>query len=147
MEARAAPEDDDRDWRLSGELRDAGGHGVLHAFVERMRDESVLEEARGAVGEEVVITHDGSRLFAYASGRARIERARGAIEAVLAEPDFSTTADLYSVVSNVYALRVVPVRLREVLMLVGAVALPYVPIILFTVPPQVIWEHLRNVLL
>ena len=84
MEARAAPGDDDRDWRLSGELQDTGGHGVLHAFVERMRDESAVEEARWAVSEEVVVTHDGSRLFAYASGRATIERARTAIEAALA---------------------------------------------------------------
>ena len=84
MEAPAAPEDDDRDWRLSGELQAPGGHGVLHSFVERMRDESVLEEVRAELGEDVVITHDGSRLFAYAAGRAAIERARSAIEAVLA---------------------------------------------------------------
>jgi len=84
MEARAAPEDDDRDWRLSGELQADGDHRVLHSFVERMRDESALREARAELGEEVVVTHDGSRLFAYASGRAAIERARTAIEAVLA---------------------------------------------------------------
>jgi hypothetical protein len=68
-------------------------------------------------------------------------------EAALAEPDFSATTDLYSVVSNVYALRAFPVRPREVLMLLAAVALPYVPIVLLTVPPQVIWDHLRDVLL
>ena len=84
MEARAAPEDDDRDWRLSGELKAPGGDGVLHSFVERMRDESVLQEARAELGEDVVVTHDGNRLFAYAAGRATIERARAAIEAVLA---------------------------------------------------------------
>lgn len=83
MEARAAPDDDDRDWRLSGEIEGAAAHGVLHAFVERMREEPALEEARAKLGEEVVVTHDGSRLFAYAYGRAAIERARTEIETAL----------------------------------------------------------------
>jgi hypothetical protein len=82
MNARATPDDDDRDWRLSGELQE-DGHRVLHAFVERMRDPAVLTEVRAAVPEDVVITHDGSRLFAYAAGRSTIEGARAAIESVL----------------------------------------------------------------
>jgi hypothetical protein len=83
MDDNAAPEDDDRGWRLTGELQQ-DGHGALHAFVERMRDPAVLMEVRAAVAEDVVITHDGSRLFAYAAGRRRIDDARAAIEAVLA---------------------------------------------------------------
>jgi hypothetical protein len=82
MNARSTPDDDDRDWRLAGELQQ-DGHGLLHGFVERMRDPAVLEEVRAAVPEDVVITHDGSRLFAYAAGRRTIEDARAAIEVVL----------------------------------------------------------------
>jgi hypothetical protein len=84
MEARAAAEDDDRDWRLTGELRGLDDHRALHAFVERLRDPEVLRDVRAAVDEDIVITHDGDRLFAYASGRAGIEQARRTIEAVLA---------------------------------------------------------------
>ena len=84
MEARAAFEDDDRDWRLSGVLAGECPRGTLHALVERVRDPQLLRALSADVGDEVVITHDGDRLFAYASGRDAIERARVAIEAALA---------------------------------------------------------------
>jgi hypothetical protein len=84
MEARAATEQDDRDWRLTGVLGGLDDHRALHAFVEHLRDPEVLREVRAAVDEDVVITHDGDRLFAYASGRGGIEQARRTIEAVLA---------------------------------------------------------------
>lgn len=83
MEGRAA-EDDDRDWRLAGVLPDADDHRALHAVVERVRDEQLLRDARVSVGDDVVVTHDGSRVFAYAASRAAIEQARTAIEAALA---------------------------------------------------------------
>jgi hypothetical protein len=91
MEARAAPEDDDRDWRLSGELQRHDSHGALHGFVERLHDPEVLREVRAEVSDDVVITHDGNRLFAYASGRSAIERARATIEAVLAHDGLHAT--------------------------------------------------------
>jgi hypothetical protein len=94
MEARAAPEDDDRDWRLTGELLDEQGHGALHSFVERLRDPSVMRDVRAAVAEDVVITHDGSRLFAYAYGRSAIEQARTTIEAVLSRDELRATLAL-----------------------------------------------------
>lgn len=93
MNGHAAPDDDDRDWRLSGDLQQ-DGHGLLHAFVERMRDPAVLREARAAVAEDVVITHDGSRLFAYAAGRGTIEGARAAIESVLEKDGMPATLSL-----------------------------------------------------
>jgi hypothetical protein len=84
MNASEAPEDDDRDWRLTGELAQQPDRGVLHSFVERVRDPAVLGEIRSAVAEDVVITHDGNRLFAYAFGRRAIEEARATIESLLA---------------------------------------------------------------
>ena len=93
MEAHGTPEEDDRDWRLSGELQQ-DGHRALHAFVERMRDPAVLSEVRAAVGHDVVITHDGSRLFAYAASRRAIEQARAAIEAVLVKDGLDATLRL-----------------------------------------------------
>jgi hypothetical protein len=94
MKAAGTPEDDDRDWRLTGELLDQQGHLALHSFVERLRDPSVLGDVRAAVAEDVVITHDGSRLFAYASGRHAIEQARATIEAVLARDGLRATLAL-----------------------------------------------------
>lgn len=83
MDEHAAVEDDDRDWRLAGELTGSPGKGVLHALVEQLRDPEAIRDIRAAVSDDVVITHDGDRLYAYASGRATIERARQTIEAVL----------------------------------------------------------------
>lgn len=95
MEAHDALEDDDRDWRLTGELEQQHQqHGVLHSLVGRTRDPEVLGEARAAVGDDVVITHDGNRLFAYAAGRRAIEQARTAIEAVLARDGIPATLAL-----------------------------------------------------
>lgn len=85
---------DDRDWRLTGTLPDTGSHRVLHAVVERVRDDDLLREARSAVGDEVVITHDGRRLFAYARTRPEIERARAAIETVLEQQTLAATISL-----------------------------------------------------
>jgi hypothetical protein len=84
MEGHPAVEDDGRDWRLRCELRIAEPRPVLGRLVERLRDAEVVDELRASVSDQVVITHDGSRLFAYAADRVAIERARAAIESVLA---------------------------------------------------------------
>ena len=94
MEARAAFEDDDRDWRLTGEIPGLQGAGGLHGFVERIRDPTVLGELRAAVSDEVVVTHDGNRLFAYAAGRGTIEKARAAMESVLEKDGMQATLSL-----------------------------------------------------
>jgi hypothetical protein len=89
VQDRATVEDDDDDWRLVGTLTAAGDRHGLHALVERLQDPRVLADVRAAVSDRVVITHDGSRLFAYAPTRAAIERARATIEAVLARDGMS----------------------------------------------------------
>jgi hypothetical protein len=78
--------DEPEDWRLQAELDIADAHGALHALVGRLRgsDTDVVKEIEGAVPHDVVITHDGKQVFAYAADEATLSSARGAIEAVLA---------------------------------------------------------------
>jgi len=81
MLADVSRDPDERDWRLSGQLADGGGY--LHGFLGRRKEEHAASDARAAVGSEVVVTHDGGRLFAYAASRAAIENARTKLEAAL----------------------------------------------------------------
>jgi hypothetical protein len=94
MEASATTEDDDRDWRLSGEIKGQGDDRAVRALVERLHVSDEVRDVRAAVGDDVVITHDGSRLFAYAFGRQAIEQARAHIEYVLAKDDLSAKLTL-----------------------------------------------------
>jgi hypothetical protein len=73
------------------------------------------------------------------------DRPRG--EEVLRAPDFSAAADLYQVVANVYAMRIVPIDILSLILLVGAVLLPFVPVVLMTVPVDQIIVQLKKLLL
>ncbi|WP_430390049.1 hypothetical protein [Dyella sp. 20L07] len=64
----------------------------------------------------------------------------------LAEPDFSSTTDLYSVASNVYAIKPALVNKQSVVALVVAGVLPFAPIWLSVVPLQVILKHVVGML-
>ena len=83
---------DERDWRLSGDL--GGSAGYLHGLVHRRREAHVVGDAQEAVGPDVVVTHDGSRLFAYAASRKAIEDARSKLQAALAADGVETTLSL-----------------------------------------------------
>jgi hypothetical protein len=83
---------DERDWRLSGDL--GGSTGVLHGLLDRRREAHVVGDAQEAVGPDVVVTHDGSRLFAYAASRQAIEDARAKLQAALAADGVETTLAL-----------------------------------------------------
>ncbi|WP_089214358.1 hypothetical protein [Sphingopyxis indica] len=65
---------------------------------------------------------------------------------ILDEPDFSAAADLYGTVSNVYAMRFLPVDLRSVLMLLGAALLPFVPAMFLSLPLGVVLGELKGLL-
>jgi len=54
----------------------------------------------------------------------------------LEAPDFSATIDLYSVVSTVYTVRIVPVRARSLLKLLASTAIPFLPVLLALMPAQ-----------
>jgi hypothetical protein len=75
----------DKDWRLRAELHVPEPHASLHALVERFRGSDAVRDARSAVPHDVVVTHDGSELFAYAADESLLASARQAIEQALRE--------------------------------------------------------------
>jgi hypothetical protein len=74
---------EDQDWRLTAELDAADGRGALDGLLGRFRGPDVVEEVESALPHDVVITHDGKLLFAYADSEDAIRAARRAIEQVL----------------------------------------------------------------
>jgi hypothetical protein len=54
----------------------------------------------------------------------------------LSAPDFSATIDLYSVVSAVYTVRIVPVKARSLFKLVASTVIPFLPVLLTLMPAQ-----------
>jgi hypothetical protein len=74
---------EDQDWRLQAVLNgSAEHHGPFERLIGRTRDEygRAAAEAQEGVGDEVAITHDGERLFAYANEREVLADVRRAIE-------------------------------------------------------------------
>ncbi len=93
MLAGMSGEPDERDWRLSGDLGGVAG-GYLHGLVARRREAHAADDAQEAVGPDVVVTHDGKRLFAYAASREAIEDARAKLQAALARDGIETALAL-----------------------------------------------------
>jgi hypothetical protein len=77
-------DDGDQDWRLQAELEVPDSGGGLNELVGRFRGPDVVKELEASVPHDVVITHDGKLLFAYAAEQAKLTAARTAIEGVLA---------------------------------------------------------------
>lgn len=80
---------EDQDWRLKAELDAADKRGALEHLLGRLRGPDVVKEVGAAVGHDVVITHDGRLLFAYAASEAALAAARRAVEDVLRRDDVS----------------------------------------------------------
>jgi hypothetical protein len=55
----------------------------LHDLVNRFREPDLAREVQASLPDDVVVTHDGKLLFAYAADETTIKRARQAIEHVL----------------------------------------------------------------
>jgi hypothetical protein len=81
--SQASAEGSEQDWRLEVELEAPGGASALHGLVARLRGRGVAKEIEASVPSDVVITHDGHRLFAYASDERALSAARSAIEQLL----------------------------------------------------------------
>jgi hypothetical protein len=73
---------DDQDWRLQLDLDEPAD---LDGLVGRVRGDAdeFERDTRSTLSEDVVLTHDGRRFFAYAPSETSIDGARGAIESVL----------------------------------------------------------------
>jgi hypothetical protein len=74
---------DERDWRLQVELDAEDAGGSVHGLFGRFRGPNIDRELAAKVSHEVVVTHDGRLLFAYAADEAHLKAARSAIEEVL----------------------------------------------------------------
>ena len=83
MASGRSKDDGDEDWRLQAELDVEDSRRSLHDLVGRFRGEPIAEEIAADVPHDVVITHDGKLLFAYASDERTLASARRAIENVL----------------------------------------------------------------
>jgi len=75
-----------------------------------------------------------------------IEHSGKVEESALEAADFSSTTDLYQIVSNVYRMWAIPIDLRDVGGLVVTTILPFIPLMLFVISPDVIWENLTKLL-
>lgn len=61
--------------------------------------------------------------------------------------DFSATTDLYSIAANVYGMTLFPVSLANLIILFVATILPFVPVILMSVSPDVLFQKLTGIVL
>jgi hypothetical protein len=72
-----------QDWRLQVTFDADDVRGVLQRLLGRLRGPDVVKEIEATVPHDVVITHNGRLLFAYAASEAGLAAARSAIENVL----------------------------------------------------------------
>lgn len=68
-------------------------------------------------------------------------------EGVLEVPHFSATTDLNQIVSNVYQIKTVPLDLQDLIAVIVAVLLPFVPVLLYEIPLNIIVPDLMKLLL
>jgi hypothetical protein len=74
---------DDQGWRLKAELDAVDAPSALGHLLGRLRGPNVARDAEAVVPHDVVVTHDGRLLFAYAETEASLKAARAAIAEVL----------------------------------------------------------------
>jgi hypothetical protein len=79
--------------------------------------------------------------------RKWLERNESVDEAALDVQHFSATTDLFQVVSNVYQIRCVPLALQDLIAVTVAVLLPFVPVLLYEIPLNVILPDLMKLML
>jgi hypothetical protein len=65
----------------------------------------------------------------------------------LSVSDFSATTDLYSIVSNAYSMTIMPLGLKNLAVLLVAILLPFSPVLLMAVSPEVLLQDLTKLLL
>ena len=75
-----------------------------------------------------------------------LKHAQGIDADMLSAPDFSATTDLYQVVANVYDMRAIPIDLRNLIVLILATLLPFLPVVFMAMPLDVILTKLLGLL-
>jgi hypothetical protein len=73
----------EQDWRLEAELDVSNVRHRLGDLVGRLRDLQLVREIESEVPHDVVITHNGSLLFAYAADRAILNKTLQVVNEVL----------------------------------------------------------------
>ena len=79
------------DWRV--EL-DVAGHGGVRHVLERVRERAVAREARQGLGDDIVVTVDDDRLYAYADSEARAQEAEARLRELAAEHGLEASATI-----------------------------------------------------
>jgi hypothetical protein len=85
----------EKNWKLRAELEAADSRGALEDMVGFLRSPAAAKEAKAIeadVPNNVVITHDGERLYAYAADEATIVATRRAIESAAAREGLTVSA-------------------------------------------------------
>ncbi len=75
-----------------------------------------------------------------------LDRADKLDEEVLDVPDFSTTADLYTMVSNIDSIRVIPVGMVDLYALIGVALIPGIPVVIASIPFDTVIEDALKLL-
>ena len=75
-----------------------------------------------------------------------LDRADSLDEDVLTVPDFSTTGDLYGVVSNINKIRVIPVGAVDLYALLFTALIPGIPVVLASISFNALMQEAVKVL-
>jgi hypothetical protein len=75
-----------------------------------------------------------------------LDRADSVDADVLTVPDFSTTGDLFGVVSNINDIRVIPAGLVDIYALIGVALAPAIPLIIASIPFDTVLEDSMKLL-
>ena len=79
------------DWRVELEVDEGGG---IEKLLDDVREIEVAHEARGALGDRVIVSHEGDRLFAYAATAGEAREAERVLRERLAEHGLGASSEL-----------------------------------------------------
>jgi hypothetical protein len=91
MDTRLYVERMNDEWRLQIDVQD---ESHMESLVERLDAQEAEDELSGAFEDRVIVSRDGSRVFAYAETREQAEAARGVVAALASERDWAIEAEL-----------------------------------------------------
>jgi hypothetical protein len=79
--------------------------------------------------------------------RRWLKSGSGVTAEALSAPDFSATTDLYSITANAHGMGLIPLKIIQVVPLVIAVLLPFVPVVLVALPINEILSYAAKLVL